>query len=108
MRENDVINLNDRYRTIQRPGDSRLVTPITGRKGDPPPHDAQKPPAAMKRAKKDEDDDEDDEEDEESVAEKKPNAASAPAEAKKTEGPKLPPRVESARINKSALYHFQH
>ena len=92
---------------MPRPGDSRLVTPIRGRKGDPAPAQPEKkPPAAMKRM--DMEDAEDDDEEDDNDVEKEKNAAKVREEAKKPEGgPKLPRKVDSARINKSALYHFQ-
>jgi hypothetical protein len=44
--------------------------------------------------------------DDDSEEKQEKNAANTPA-AEKPIGPKLPKRVASAAINKSALYHFQ-
>jgi hypothetical protein len=93
--ERYAINLSDRYRTIQRPGDPTTSNATSQQQLQQQP--PSNPPAPRKNTRVEELDDDDSEE---------KNAANAPA-VEKPIGPKLPKRVASAAINKSALYHFQ-
>jgi hypothetical protein len=52
-------------------------------------------------------DTDDDDDDDDHDQKKNPNAAKASEPEPKPVGPKMPKRVASATINKSALYHFQ-